>query len=153
MWLAVWVSLWLALLHVSPHSEISWWPVHLDSSCIYFFMAISSFPPSWSFSASLYLGLSAAVRSPAFLSPLPSHRLSQCFIDQSEMMENNFYIIQRVQMLDQAIGWTVDRPLGIEISIWIYSAQGQPLPVYCLLIATEWREFAQIHPISAFHYS
>ena len=64
------------------------------------------------------LGPLAGIRSPAFLSLLPSHRLNNLFIDQSEMMKNNFYITLRLEMLEaRAILWPLDRCLGIQISI------------------------------------
>lgn len=86
LWLAVQVSPWLALPHAPPHGEISWRPAHLDSSWTFSFMAISSLSPLWPFSPSLYLGLSAGVRSLAFLSPLPTHFLfSLLFTNQRQL--------------------------------------------------------------------
>lgn len=55
-----------------------------DSSWTPCLMITSSLPPTWSTPISLYLGPFARIRIPGFLHPLPSHRLNQFFIDQSE---------------------------------------------------------------------
>jgi hypothetical protein len=48
---------------------------------------------------SLPLGPLAGTGHPAFLSPLTSHRLNQLFIDQPEIIENNFYITLKPRCL------------------------------------------------------
>lgn len=53
----------------------------------------------------------------AFSIPTSSHRLNQLFVDQSELMENIFYIMLSQGPLNHAIIQTVDRCLGIEIII------------------------------------
>lgn len=73
---------------------------------------------SWSFSISLPPGPLAGMGSLASLTPLPSHALNQVFIDQSEMVEDNFYITWNLEMLAHAIIRMADRYLGIETRPW-----------------------------------
>jgi hypothetical protein len=48
---------------------------------------------------------------------LPSYRLNQLFISQSEVMENNFYTTLKEKMLGNAYVWTAARPKGTAIRL------------------------------------
>ena len=65
------------------------------------------------------LSLSGSHQRPFSLEPevLPSYWLNQFFINQSEVMENNFYTTLRREMLGSAA-----TSLGTEIGISIHSA-------------------------------
>lgn len=85
--------------------------------------------PSGPSTVSLFLFSSLRSKVPPYLFCSANWLVSSLltFNYSSEVMENNFYITLRLEMLNHANVQSTTKFLDIEISIWIHSAQIHPL--------------------------